>query len=249
MRSSKKKTKTKRFRANDIKKLLKHNSPFAIREAYNAARTNLMFTNTGDGSPVYIVTSAVPNDGKSITCLNLAISFAMMGKKTLVMDFDMRNPSLHRFFKLQQEHGVSELLAGLDQQISFKETIYENLWMVSSGKTPPNPAELLSGERAAKILQFAKEKFDYIFIDTPPVEIVTDVMVVAKQVTGVIVVVRSGITDGSILKHSIMSLEQGGARIVGFILNDLSPKNYTYGKKNMYKYYKTYKYSSDGNNV
>lgn len=229
-----------KFNQNDAKKVLRANSPFAIKEAYSKARTNLMFTNKGEQCPVYVVTSSLPNDGKSITCLNIAISFALMGKKTLVIDFDMRNPTIHRFFKNQQEHGASEILAGLDQEVNFQKTTYDNLWILSAGKTPPNPAELLSGETAAQLLKFAKQNFDIIFIDTPPIELVADVSIVSKIVTGVVIVVRCGITESPILRHSVSLLNNVEANIVGFILNEVNPKKQGY--KSYSKNYKYYNY-------
>ncbi len=235
MKNTKKHYKSISFKLNDGKKIQRVNSPFATKEAYSGARTNLMFSNKGEECPVYIVTSAVPNEGKSITCVNLAISFAMMGKNTLIIDFDMRNPTIHRFFKQKQEHGVSELLAGMEQEINYQKTTYDNLWILHAGMTPPNPSELLSGEITSELLKYAKKKFDYIFIDTPPIEIVTDVSIVAEHATGVIIVVRSGNTESFVLKHSVSLLENVKANIVGFILNDSNPKNQGYSKKYAYK--------------
>ncbi len=233
------------FKRSDIKKMLNDNSPFAIKEAYNSVRTNLMFTNKGEACPVYVVTSAMPNDGKTINCVNVAISFAQMGKKTLVIDADMRNPTVHQIFGLPLQDGVSEILAGMVTSVNIKPTDYNNLFILTAGKIPPNPAELLSGEKMDILLKFVRGRFDYIFIDTPPVEVVTDASVLAKKVTGFILVVRNGTTELPVIKHAVSILEQVDADIVGFVLNDINPKNQWYYKdyKNSYKYDYNYTYS------
>jgi capsular exopolysaccharide synthesis family protein len=239
---------TSRFKKTDAKKILKTDSPFAIKEAYISARTNLMFSNMGENCPVYLVTSPLPNDGKSINCINLAISFAQMDKKILVIDMDMRNPTIHQLLNLPLEHGVSEILAGLDTNVEIKETHVENLFMISAGRLPPNPAELLSGKKIDRLIRDAQDHYDYIFIDVPPVEVVSDASIVAKKVTGVILVIRNGLTDISVVKHSISTLEQVEAPAVGFILNDVNPKNQSIHTNYKYRYYKySYNYSEKGN--
>jgi capsular exopolysaccharide synthesis family protein len=236
------------FKKGDANKLISTNSPFAIKEAYITTRTNLMFTNKDDEScPVYVVTSALPNDGKSINCVNLALTFAQMEKKILIIDMDMRNPTIHQLLGVPLEHGVSEILAGLEKNVYIKGTEHNNLNVISAGRIPPNPAELLSGKKVDILLSEAQERFDYIFIDTPPVEVVSDAAIVAKKVTGLILVVRNGLTDISVVKHSINTLEQVAAPVVGFLLNDVNPKNQSIhkGYKYRYHYYNSdYDYSS-----
>lgn len=236
------------FRRSDIKKMLNDNSPFAIKEAYNSVRTNLMFTNRGESCPVFVVTSAMPNDGKTINCINLAISFAQMGKRTLIIDADMRNPTVHQIFYLPLQDGISEILAGMVSTVNIKPTEFENLSVLTAGKIPPNPAELLSSEKMDVLLKFVKGRYDYIFIDTPPVEVVTDASVLSKKVTGFVLVVRSGSTELPVVKHAVSTLEQVESNIVGFMLNDINPKNQWYYKRyhNHYKYDYDYTYSSKG---
>lgn len=248
MELSLKQDKTEGFKKSDIRKMLNNDTPFAIKEAYNSVRTNLMFTNKGEACPIYVVTSAMPNDGKTINCINVAISFAQMGKRTLIIDADMRNPTVHHIFGMSLQDGLSEILAGMVTNVNIKPTELDCLSVLSAGKIPPNPAELLSGEKLEILLKFVRNRFDYIFIDTPPVEVVTDASVLAKKVTGFLLVVRNGVTDLSVIKHSVSTLEQVDASVVGFLLNDINPKNQRYYKNynNKHRYYYDYSYSSKG---
>lgn len=231
------------FKKTDARKMLKNESPFAVKEAYNSIRTNIMFTNAGQKCPVYVITSPLPNDGKTINCINLAVSFAQMGKKTLIIDADMRNPSIHNFFESSLDNGVSEVLVGFESNIHFEATDYPDLKYLNAGKIPPNPAVLLASSRLDRLLEVAKERFDYIFIDTPPVCLVTDASVLAKKVTGYIVIIRDEKSDILVVKQAVSILEHVGANIVGFILNDINPKKQplyrNYGRKyisNKYDY-------------
>ena len=212
------------FRKNDIRKVLKSQSPFAVREAYNSIRTNIMFTNMGQKCPVYVITSSLPNEGKTINCINLAISFAQLGKKTLIVDADMRNPTVHRYFGSALGSGLSEILAGLETNVRFEPTTYPLLMYLNAGKIPPNPAELLAGNKLDKILENAQEHFDYVFIDSPPVCVVTDATVIAKKITGYIVIARNGRSDILAVRKAVSIVENVGGNIAGFILNSVNPK-------------------------
>lgn len=232
------------FKKNDTKKILKNESPFAVKEAYNSIRTNIMFTNMGQKCPVLVISSPLPNDGKTINCINLAVSFAQMGKKTLLIDADLRNPTMHHFFESSLDNGVSEILVGFETNVHFETTNYPDLKYLNAGKLPPNPAVLLGNGRLDKLLQVAQEHFDYIFIDTPPVCLVTDASVLAKKVTGYILIIRDGKSDILVVKQAVSILEQVGANIVGFILNDINPKTqprYTHYKQKYHNYDYDYK--------
>lgn len=219
----------------DPKKLLGNESAFAVREAYNAIRTNLLFTMQGEKCPIFVVTSPTANNGKTINSANLAINFAQMGKKTLLIDSDMRNPSLHKLFSLSSRNGLSEILAGLTDNITVSKTEIENLSVLTSGKIPPNPAELLASSRMDKLLAFVKEHYDCVFIDTPPVNIVTDSTVFSQKATGYILIVKTDTTNIPELKASVDILQNVGSNILGFILNDANSE-----KKKYYSYYRKY---------
>ncbi len=232
--------------ATDSTKLLTAASTFAVKEAYNSIRTNLLFTQQGEKCPIFVVTSPTANNGKTINSANLAINFAQMGKKTLVIDADMRNPSLHKLFSLSSRNGLSEILAGLTDNITVTKTDIENLSVLTSGKIPPNPTELLSSPRMDKLLDFVKEHYDCVFIDTPPVNIVTDATVFSQKATGYVIIVKTDTTNVPELKTTVSTLQGINANILGFILNDANSekkKYYSYYRKYSRNYSYNYKYS------
>ena len=226
------------FSKSDPKKILCQNSPFAVKEAYNAIRTNLLFTQQGEKCPIFVVTSPNANNGKTINSINLAVSFAQMGKRTLLIDADMRNPTIHRMFSISVKNGLSEILAGLTDNISVSKTDVENLSVLTAGKIPPNPAELLSSARMDKLLEFVKEHYDCVFIDTPPINLVTDSTIFAQKVTGYIVIVKTDTTNTHDVKTTVTNIEQIDGNILGFILNDVNSE-----KKKYYSYYRKYNYN------
>ena len=122
-------SKNMHFSREDQKKILSSSSPFIVKEAYSSIRTNLLFSQKGDECPVFIVTSPTANNGKSINSVNMAVSFAQMGKKTLLIDADMRNPTVHRLFSIPVKNGLSEILAGLTDNITVSKTDIENLFL------------------------------------------------------------------------------------------------------------------------
>lgn len=226
------------FSKSDQKKILCTDSSFAVKEAYNAIRTNLLFTQQGEKCPIFVVTSPTANNGKTINSINLAVSFAQMGKRTLLIDSDMRNPTIHRMFSIPVKNGLSEILAGLTDNISVSKTDIENLSVLTAGKIPPNPAELLSSARMDKLLDFVKDHYDCVFVDTPPINIVTDSTVFAQKITGYILVIKTDTTNTHDVKTMVNSLQQIDANILGFVLNDVNSE-----KKKYYSYYRRYNYN------
>lgn len=225
------------FSKSDQGKILNTESSFAVKEAYNSIRTNLMFTQKGEKCPVFVISSPTANNGKTINSINLAVSFAQIGKRTLLIDADMRNPTVHRMFSVPSKNGLSEILAGLTDNISVTKTEIENLSILTAGKIPPNPAELLASPRMDKLLEFVRDRYDCVFIDTPPINLVTDCTVFAGKTTGYILIVKTDTTDIHDLKTSVANLNQIEAEILGFIINDVNSK-----KKKYYSYYKRYSY-------
>ncbi len=244
----KKRNATTAFSKDDQKKMLCADSPFIVKEAYNAIRTNLLFSQQGEKCPVFVITSPTANNGKSINAINMAISLAQMGKRTLLIDADMRNPTVHRMFSIPVKNGLSEILAGLTDNITVSKTDVENLSVLTAGKIPPNPTELLSSARMDKLLDFVKAHYDCVFIDTPPVNLVTDATAFSSKATGYILVIKSVTTDIQEVKTTVSTLQQIEANIVGFVLNDVNAKNKRYslyykkGYRSKYGYY-NYNYS------
>ena len=236
------------FSKDDQKKMLCADSPFIVKEAYNAIRTNLLFSQQGEKCPIFVITSPTANNGKSINAINMAISLAQTGKRTLLIDADMRNPTIHRMFSIPVKNGLSEILAGLTDNKTVSKTDVENLSVLTAGKIPPNPTELLSSSRMDKLLDFVKAHYDCVFIDTPPVNLVTDSTSFSSKATGYILVIKSVTTDIQEVKVTVSTLQHINANIVGFVLNDVNAKNKRYslyykkGYRSKYGYY-NYNYS------
>ena len=219
---------SKSFNLEDSKKILSAESSFSVKEAYNAIRTNLLFTQNGEKCPIFVITSPTANNGKTINSINLAVNFAQMGKRTLLIDADMRNPTIHRLFSISVKNGLSEILAGLTDNISVSKTDIENLSVLTAGKIPPNPTELLASSRMDKLLDFVRAHYDVVFIDTPPVNIVTDCTVFAMKVTGYVVIVKTDTTNIQDVKTAQNNLSRIGGNILGFILNDVNSEKKKY---------------------
>lgn len=226
----------------DPSKMLSTSSSFMVKEAYNAIRTNLLFTQQGEKCPVFVVTSPNANNGKTINAANLAISFAQMGKKTLLIDSDMRNPTIHKLFSFSVKNGLSEILAGLTDSINVNKTEIENLSVLTAGKIPPNPAELLAAPRMDKLLNFVKDHYDCVFIDTPPVNIVTDATIFASKTTGYVMIAKTDTTNVPELRTAISILKSVGGNVLGFIINDADSE-----KKKYFSYYRKYNYNYNYN--
>ena len=227
---------TPKTTADAKQRMLSPTSPFAIREAYNAVRTKLLFTGRGEKCPVFAVTSAMMHDGKTTNAVNLAISVANAAKKVLLIDGDMRKPTVHRYFGLENKNGLSEILAGLTNEVKIRNTGIENLHVLTSGQIPPNPAELFGSKQMDTLLEYVKGFFDYVIIDTPPINVVTDTAIIAEKITGYVFVVQSGKNRSNEISYALNTLQQMNGNVVGFILNDISGKSsshygsYRYGK-------------------
>lgn len=224
---------------------LNKSSPFAIKEAYNSIRTKLIFTGKGEKCPVFAVTSSLASDGKSTNAVSLAVSIAMAEQRVLLIDADMRKPSVHRYFGLEAKNGLSEILAGLTTEIKLRSTDTEGLSVLTAGQIPPNPAELLGSKQMDMLLDYVRQYFDYVIIDTPPVNIVTDASIISDKITGYIFIVQSGKNHIQDLKAAVSQIEEVKGDIVGVILNDPENKaeahySYHYNKYYRYNRYKYY---------
>ena len=221
---------------------IKH-APFAVVEAYKKIRTNLKFLLAKNDGGIITFSSADEAEGKSTTSINMAIAFSQLGGKILLLDADMRRPSVSKKLKIENNDGLSNIIAGLSD---FNSAVYHynsNLDILTSGPTPPNPLELLSTEAFDSLLETLKSEYDYILIDTPPINAVSDALVVAPKTDGLLLVVRAGYTRRDSLKQTIGAAEFANINILGAIMNgsDSNAKNYKYRKyKYSYKYYSKY---------
>ena len=230
-------------------RILDDNSPFAVREAFNLIRTNLMYTRKDDqkGNPVYAITSAGEATGKSTIIANLALSYSKTNKKVLVIDADMRCPVQNLIFELDNDHvGLSEILSSIvdDPSEAIRETKFENLDIITSGAIPPNPSELLLGTRFSDILYKLRHIYDVIFVDFPPTGIVTDAITQFESITGYIFVVRSNHSNSKKVCTTIETMERVGAKIVGIVLNDANIKTHKSYYRSSYSHYDSH-YNTD----
>lgn len=205
-----------------------------IAEAYRTLRTNIQFSNIDNQLKCILFTSAGPGEGKSSTVANYAISIAQTGKKVLVIDADLRNPSQHKAFGMQNGTGLSSTLVGeqlnLDCVVSSPQ---EGLDILMAGPIPPNPAELLGSKKMKQLLNEAREKYDFVIIDTPPTIAVTDSSVLAQAVDGVVLVVSSGEVTRDYSTRAKEQLDKVGANIIGAVLTKVELKT----KEHYYYYY------------
>ncbi len=231
------------FVPNDNKKTLHKNLEFTATEQYKLLRTNLEFTVPEDEKcPVIGVTSSMRGEGKSTTAINLSYVLAEKGKKVLLIDGDLRIPSVAKKMDLPSSPGLTDLLMGKGAQISdFQSEMLKTWYILPSGDIPPNPSELLGSRRMVAILNDLKETFDYIIIDLPPVNIVSDAMSIASIITGLIVVIREDYTEKKELERCFRQLELSNVKVLGCVMNESKNGNGSYGKYRRYRYYKYYR--------
>lgn len=217
---------------NTRRQILNKNSSFSVQEAYKTLRTNVRFFLRGEGCKRICITSGAAGEGKSITLLNLAISIAEGGQKVLLIDADLRRPALARLMVEKATPGLSNILAGLvDVQEAVRKEMYPNLDIIFSGDVPPNPSELLGSERMGRLIDDMAKEYDYILVDTPPVNVVSDACIVANLLDGVLMLVRQGRSRKDAVKRAVANLRLTGAKPLGFVLNGVvleDKKSYGY---------------------
>ena len=214
--------------------------PHDFGEAFRSLRTSLVFTSGGESTRLIAVTSSQPLEGKTTTAANLAFALALGGSRVLLIDADMRRPGLHKTIGLQNELGLSHLLTGQSRvREAVQRTAEPNLFAITAGRTPPNPSELLSSERMNQLLaNLSQGPFDWVVIDTPPVLAVTDAVIVAQKVAGVVFVIGSEMTRRVHAERALETLQSGRARSIGVVLNrvDFNRNKYYYSRYYGYQY-------------
>lgn len=207
-----------------------------ISEQYRTIRTNIQYSSVDQEVKTLMITSSGPGEGKSTTTANLAVVFAQQGKRVLLVDTDLRKPTVHYTFNKTNTFGLTSVLT---KQTTLEKAIFEteekNLFVLSSGPIPPNPAELLSSQAMDQFLREAQELFDMILFDTPPILVVTDAQILANKCEGTILVVSSGVTDkGQVVKAKEL-LDTAHSKLFGVVLNNKTLKDtnyyYYYGEK------------------
>lgn len=213
--------------------------PFQIVEAYKTLRTNLLFTLATAERKTVIVSSAEPHAGKSTTAANLAIVMAQTNFKVLLIDADMRKPSLDRIFHVSRTEGLSKVISS---QTAFEDALVKqvapNLDLLPAGPIPPNPQELLCSEEMKKLLMQAEGQYHYIFIDAPPINLVSDALMPMAWTAGMLLVVREGQTGRDDVRDAIESVQRIDGRILGTVLTDVKARRGLRGDR----YYKSAEY-------
>jgi capsular exopolysaccharide synthesis family protein len=209
----------------------------AAAEAYRTLRTNITFANPDKPVHTLLVTSTSPDDGKSTTIANLAITFAASGSPTVLVDADLRRPHLHTIFGVSNEAGLTTMVADMARikdgsvpKVPLQSTQIENLQLLTSGPVPPNPAEILGSQRMTELLALLRSNAEYVLIDTPPVIAVTDAAVLAPKVDGVLIVINAGKTRRDLAIKARDILMQVNANILGVVLNnaEIDKSSYAY---------------------
>lgn len=217
----------------DISFITERDKLSPISEAYRAIRTNLQFASADKTIKSVVFTSAVPSEGKSTTDINLALVMGQDNKRVLLIDADMRRPVLHRRFGLENR-GLSNCFAdNLSLKDVIQHDIAQNLDVVTSGPVPPNPAELLGSAKMQELLKEAEAEYDYVFLDMPPILVVTDAAVLGSQTDGVILVVGSGDISPDEGRQAKALLEKAHVNLLGVILNKVPQQH----QGNYYYYY------------
>ena len=223
-----------------IYKIIGGKMPFVYNEAYKALRTNVEFLTASNNVKKIVVTSALSGEGKTCLSINLAISLAQTGKKVIVLDCDLRKPKVHRYLRIKRssQFGVSTVLSNttdIDSSIGYLEEL--NLYVMLSGPTPPNPAELLNSERTGEMLKNLEERFDYIICDSAPSAIVTDAVALSQYCDGAIFVIRQNYATIDQINEAIARLKGVNAKILGTVLNDYNASDDSTSYYGQYYYY------------
>lgn len=229
----------------DVALVVLQNPTSAMAESYRTLRTAILLSSAPHPPQALLVTSAQPGEGKSCTCLNLALGLAQRGNPVLIIDADMRRPAIGPRLSLPQEKGLSTFLSGahgLDMALCQVESV-PNLWAIPSGPRPPNPAELLSSSSMEKLLQAMRQRFAHVVVDSPPLLWVTDATILSALVDGVVLVAESGVTARGALLRAQRILQNSGAKILGTVLNKMDLRHDGYYGYYSGSYYRGYYHS------
>jgi len=232
-----------------MERLVTHANPRSpVAEAYRSLRTNLAFARARDDLKALVLTSPGPADGKSTTVANLAITFAQQGQRTLLVDADLRRAVLDKTFSVPRSPGLTEVIIGeTTLAAAVNATAVPNLFVLGSGHLPPNPSELLGSAAMRAVLTEAKERFDVVLFDSPPLLAVTDAAVLATMVDGTVLVVRMGSTARQAVRRALAQLQAVRGRVLGSVMNDVDLRRSSYYGGYGYAYYAYYGSEANGN--
>ncbi len=220
--------------------VLTETTPFIITEAYNMARTNLTFALATSDKNSIVFTSCNPAEGKSTNCVNFAITLANAGSKVLLIDSDLRKPTMHKLLKLANNKGLSSIISG---QCSINDArnldVRPNLDVITAGPIPPNPSELLSSQIMVTCLDLLSKKYDYICIDTPPINVVSDALLYNNLTAGIIFIVKENYTHHGDITSALDKVNITNGKVLGIIKTACNPEekgSHSYSYKYKYEY-------------
>jgi capsular exopolysaccharide synthesis family protein len=216
--------------------LMNRGVPPNFAEAMRTLRTNVLFSSAVDGGKSLVVTSTGPGEGKTLVASNIAIAFAQAGQRVLIIDADMRRPRIHDVLTVPQEPGLSNLLvsSGKASEV-IKASSVPRLWVLPSGRTPPNPPELLGSQRFRDLIDSLRDHFDWVIVDTPPVMAVSDAALIAHFTTGVVYVVGAEMTSRYAAQAGLEQLESARAHVIGAVLNRVDLDRHAYYYSHYYR--------------
>ena len=217
------------------KYLIKDNPTSPIAEAYRKIATNIEFSNIDNEIKTIMITSAKQDEGKTTTICNLVMVMTELKKKILLIDLDLRKPAVHKTFKISNKQGLTDILINKDDYKSYLHNVYQGLDILTTGMIPANPTEIINSKALKELIKEMSKSYDYIFIDAPPVMLVSDPITISTYSDAVILAIEHGKTEKELAKKAVESLKQVNANIIGAVLN-----NIPVSKQSNYYYYRSY---------
>lgn len=217
------------------KYLIKDNPTSPIAEAYRKIATNIEFSNIDNEIKTIMITSAKQDEGKTTTICNLVMVMTELKKKILLIDLDLRKPAVHKTFKISNKQGLTDILINKDDYKSYLHNVYQGLDILTTGMIPANPTEIINSKALKELIKEMSKSYDYIFIDAPPVMLVSDPITISTYTDAVILAIEHGKTEKELAKKAVESLKQVNANIIGAVLN-----NIPVSKQSNYYYYRSY---------
>jgi len=214
-----------------------HYPQISLSEDYRTIRTSLLLSHAGNPPKVIVFTSAMSKEGKSSTVANMAVSFAQLEERVLVIDADMRKPRIHKIFDVDNSAGLSGYLAGKTFiRNAIQKSSIDNVWILPAGLIPPNPAELLNSKKMKELIDVVKKGYDIILIDSPPVLAVVDSVIVSTLADGTVFIVKTGNTTYKMLSNAIEELNKANAKVLGLVFNEIKAGRGEYYYMDYYRY-------------
>lgn len=206
----------------------------AAVESYRKIAVNIEFANVDNNIKTIMVTSSLANEGKTTTVCNLAQVMADSNNKILIIDLDLRKPSVHKKFNISNKSGLTDLLMNKEDFKNYVYNVHERLDVITTGKIPSNPAEIINSKAIQELLKELSKHYDYIFLDTPPIALISDPITISTYSDAVVLTIACSETEREIAKKSVASLKHVNAKIIGIILNKVPVTRHN---KYYYNYY------------